>query len=120
MTATTTSIVDHHLRCIENGDLAGFLTDYADDAVLINPSGIARGLDAITPTFREFLAEINEPDARLTMLRQEVYDDVAYFFWTAETKTHRYPVASDTLVIRDGKIVAHTWAGTIEKTHPSA
>lgn len=36
--------------------------------------------------------------------------DVAYIVWSAETPAARVPVGTDTFVVRNGKIVVHTFA----------
>jgi len=47
------------------------------------------------------------------MLRQDVEGDVAYIVWKAETADNRHELGTDTFVVRDGKIVAQTFAGKI-------
>jgi hypothetical protein len=47
------------------------------------------------------------------MLRQEVDGDTAYIVWTAETADNRFELATDTFIVRDGKIVTQTFAGKI-------
>jgi hypothetical protein len=47
------------------------------------------------------------------MLRQTVEGDYAYIVWTAETADNVYELATDTFVVRDGKIAAQSFAGKI-------
>ena len=49
------------------------------------------------------------------MKQQFVDGDYAYILWTAETADNVYELATDTFVVRDGKIVAQSFAG---KTAP--
>ena len=44
---------------------------------------------------------------------QFVEGDYAYILWTAETADNVYELATDTFVVRDGKIVAQSFAGKI-------
>jgi len=47
------------------------------------------------------------------MTQQFVEGDYAYILWTAETADNVYEVGADTFVVRDGKIVAQSFAGKI-------
>jgi len=47
------------------------------------------------------------------MKQQSVDGDYAYILWTAETADNVYEVGTDTFVVRDGKIVAQSFAGKI-------
>jgi len=44
------------------------------------------------------------------MQHQSVAGDYAYILWNAETADNVYEVATDTFVVRDGKIVAQSFA----------
>jgi hypothetical protein len=59
------------------------------------------------------LAEFGKPGAAFSLKRQFVEGDVAYILWTAETADNVYEVATDTFLVRDGKIVAQSFAGKI-------
>jgi ketosteroid isomerase-like protein len=111
--ASTKDIEDHHLNCFGAGDLNGVLSDYAPNAVLFTPDGPIRGVNAIKPFFQAFFAEFGEPGAAFNMKQQFVESDYAYILWTAETANNVYEVGTDTFVVRDGKIMAQSFAGKI-------
>jgi ketosteroid isomerase-like protein len=111
--ASTKDVLDHHLKCFGEGDLKGILSDYAPDAVLFTPDGPLRGVDAIRPLFQAMFAEFAKPGAAFSMKQQFVEGDYAYILWTAETADNVYEVGTDTFVVRDGKIVAQSFAGKI-------
>ena len=111
--ASTKDVLDHHLKCFGEGDLAGIVSDYAPDAVLFTPDGPLRGADAIRPFFRAMLAEFGKPGATHSMKHESVVGDYAYVLWTAETADNVYELGTDTTVVRDGKIVAQSFAGKI-------
>ena len=54
-----------------------------------------------------------EPGAVFTMQRESVEGDYAYILWAAETADNVYEVGTDTFVVRDGKIMAQSFAGKI-------
>jgi ketosteroid isomerase-like protein len=110
---TTQTVLEHHLQCFGAGDLDGILSDYAPDAVFFTPDGPLVGPDAIKQVFIAMFAEFGKPGASFEMLRQSVDGDYAYILWTAETADNVYEVGTDTFVVRDGKIVAQSFAGKI-------
>jgi ketosteroid isomerase-like protein len=111
--ASTKDVLDHHAKCFGEGDLEGILSDYVQDAVLFTPDGPLRGPDAIRPFFQAMLAEFGKPGTAFSMKHQSVEGDYAYVLWTAETADNVYELGTDTLVVRDGKIVAQSFAGKI-------
>jgi ketosteroid isomerase-like protein len=110
--ASTKDVLDHHLKCFGEGDLKGILSDYAPGAVLFTPDGALKG-DAIRPLFETIFAEFGKPGAAFKMKQQFVDGDYAYILWTAETADNVYEVGTDTFVVRNGKIVAQSFAGKI-------
>ena len=110
---STKDVLDHHVRCFGAGDLAGILSDYAPDAVLFTPDGPLKGTVAMRPFFEAMLAEFAKPGARHRTTHESVEGEYAYVLWTAETADNVYELGTDTLVVRDGKILAQSFAGTI-------
>jgi ketosteroid isomerase-like protein len=110
---TTKDVLDHHLKCFGERNLEGILSDYAPAAVLFTTDGPLRGVDAIRPLFQALIAEFGKPGAIFSMKQQFVEGDFAYILWTAETADNVYEMATDTFVVRDGKIVAQSFAGKI-------
>ena len=111
--ASTKDVLDRHLKYFGEGDLKGILSDYAPGAVLFTPDGPLRGADAIRPFFQAMIAEFGKPNSAFTMKQQSVEGDYAYILWTAETADNVYEVGTDMFVVRDGKIVAQSFAGKI-------
>jgi ketosteroid isomerase-like protein len=111
--ASTKEIIDNHLKYFGEGDLKGILSDYAPGAILFTPDGPLRGADAMRPLFQALIAEFGKPGAVFSMKRQSVEGEYAYILWTAETADNVYEVGTDTFVVRDGKIVAQSFAGKI-------
>ena len=110
---STKDVVDHHLKSFGERDLKGILSDYAPGAVLFTPEGPFRGVDAIRPLFEGLLAEFGKPGATFSLKQQTVEGDYAYILWTAETADNVYELATDTFVVRDGKIAVQSFAGKV-------
>lgn len=111
--ASTNDVLDHHIKCFGEGDLTGILSDYAADAVLFTPDGPLTGVDAIRPFFEAMLAEFGQPGTAFSMKLRSVAGECSYVLWTAETADNVYEMGTDTQVVRDGKIVAQSFAAKI-------
>jgi ketosteroid isomerase-like protein len=112
---STKDVLDHHIKCFGEGDLEGILADYAPDAILFTPDGPLQGPDAIRPFFQAMLAEFGKPGATISMKHSSVVGDYSYVLWTAQTADNVYELGTDTTVVRDGRIVAQSFAA---KTTP--
>ncbi len=110
---TTRDVLDNHLASFGRGDLDGILSDYAPAAILFTPGGPLVGIDAIRPLFEDLLAEFGRPGASFDLKHQSIQGELAYIWWTAETSDNQYDLGTDTFVVRDGKIVAQSFAARI-------
>lgn len=104
---STEATLTHHLQALREG-VDEVMRDYTDASVLFTPRGPIRGLAAIRRYYEGFLG--NAPPGLiqgLTVTRQDVDGDTAYILWKAEPFI---PFATETFVIRDGRIVAQSFA----------
>jgi ketosteroid isomerase-like protein len=111
---STTDVLNHHLKCFGGNDLDGVLEDYLPDAVLFTPSGPLKGTDAIRLFFKNMIAEFAKPGCSFAMAQQHVDGDYAYIVWNAETADNSYEFGTDTFVVRNGKILAQSFAATVK------
>jgi ketosteroid isomerase-like protein len=110
---STRDLLDHHLLCFAAGDVEGTLTDYSDDSVILTPDGAIRGLQAIRGFFTGVYAEFGQAGTTTTMRQMLVEGDCGFVCWDAETPDHSYEAASDTLLVRDGRITVQTFCAKI-------
>ena len=110
---TTSDVLDQHLKCFSENDLDGVVADYSSDAVLFIPDRPLKGPEAIKPFFQAFFAEFAKPGASFSMRQRYVEGEYAYILWSAETADNSYEAATDTFVVRDGKIVAQSFVAKI-------
>ena len=111
--ASTKDVLNHHLKAFEQGDLNGVLSDYGPGVVFFRREGPLKGVDAIRPLFEALIAEFGKPGATFNMQRQVIEGDYAYILWTAKTTDNVYELATDTFVVREGKIVAQSFTAKI-------
>jgi len=111
--ASTKDILDHHTKALRDGDLNAVLADYASDAVLFTKDGVFKGLDAIRQVFAAIVSEFRKPGTKVNRTQQLIDGDYAYILWTAETADNVYEMATDTFVVRDGKIAAQSFTAKV-------
>ena len=111
--ASTQDVLDNHLKAFDQGDLNGVLSDYALAAVFFTRDGTLKGVDAIRPLFEALLAEFGKPGATFTMKQHLVQGDYAYILWTAKTADNVYELATDTFVVKEGKIAVQSFTAKI-------
>lgn len=106
MSTPTEAVLQNHLQAARHG-VEAILQDYTDHSVLMTHDATYRGLAEIRQFFTTLLKGLPEGffDA-FTMKRQEVVGEVAYIHW--ETKPW-FPLATDTFVVRNGKILFQTF-----------
>jgi hypothetical protein len=113
---TTKEVLDRHWRDFLAGDVESILKDYAAEAFVITPSGTRRGLGEIRAAFQTMFAEIMPPGSSAARLsKEEIVGEVAFIVWSGTSEKYEIPFATDTFVIRGGKIVAQTFAPVMEK-----
>jgi ketosteroid isomerase-like protein len=110
MAASTQQVLEHHLQAFGTGDLDAILEDFADGAIIIAPDGVLRSREEWSGFFSALFAEFGKPGTSFSMDQQVVDGEIAFIRWSAETADNTYDLGTDTLLIRDGKIVAQTFA----------
>jgi ketosteroid isomerase-like protein len=111
--ASTKDILDNHLSAFFKRDIDGVLSDYAPNAIMFTQNGTLRAADEIRPFFQALFAEFGKGQSSFNMQQQTVEGDYGYIVWTAETADNVYEVATDTFVVRDGKIAAQSFAAKV-------
>ena len=100
----TEATLVHHLQAMGVDDI---LSDYTEDSILFTPNGPVRGLAGLGAFFEAFTKSATpEMMAAFKMIRQDVGGEIAYIVWKAEPFI---PLATDTFVVRNGKIMAQTF-----------
>lgn len=104
-----------HWQGFVTGDVEKIMADYADDALLITPEGTLKGRTQIRSLFTEIFANMFPPvGSSLNLAKQVIEGEMAYILWSGESSQYKAPFATDTFLIRDGKIIAQTFAAQLE------
>jgi hypothetical protein len=112
---STKDVLERHLKSFGARDLKAVLSDYAPDAVLFTPKGALKGADAIRPLFVALMTEFGRPGSVFEMKQVIIDGDSAYIVWTGDTADNVYELATDTFVVRNGKIAVQSFTA---KTTP--
>ena len=114
LTRETTDILDHQNSAFVKGDVDEIMKDFSEQAVLFTPDGVLEGIDNIRKFYTDVTSNILPPGSEFNLSKQEVRGQTAYIVWSAESKKYRFPLGTDTFFIKDGKIIAQTFAAKIE------
>lgn len=108
---STEDVLNHHLQAFSAGDAEEAAKDYDDQSVLFTQDGQIVGQAAIKEAMGGFFSGIFKPGTyEFVMDTTEIAGDVAFITWHADTQSHEISMATDTFVVRDGKIAAQTFA----------
>ncbi|SMX24062.1 nuclear transport factor 2 family protein [Boseongicola aestuarii] len=107
---STEEVLNKHLTSFGAGDVDAIMEDYTEDSVIILQSGVLAGPDAIRGLFDALVAEFSKPGMTFSLDATHINEDVAFIVWHAETADNVYEYATDTFVIKDGKIRTQTVA----------
>jgi ketosteroid isomerase-like protein len=112
---STEQVLDHHLAALGGGDLNGVLDDHVEDSVLILPDATHVGREAIRGAFDGLLSDLFKPGTyEFHLDTRRIHGEVAYILWHATCRSADVVFATDTFFVRGGKIVAQTFAATLE------
>ena len=115
-TQQTEAVLGHHLESVVAKDIDAILSDYTDASVVFTPERPFRGLGEVREFFTGFVSLLTpEVLAKFKMVRQDVDGEVAYIVWTVGDMV---PMGSDTLVVRDSKIMVQTVAVHMTDSSP--
>ena len=114
-------ILNRHVAAMKAGDLAAVMADYADNALVIAPNGIAPGeanvagfnvFDGKTNISKLFAVLTNKDNAAgmasMTTTYENKGSDVTLMRWVQFEGTPKKVSGTDVFVIRDGKVISQT------------
>lgn len=110
----TKAVLDHHWEAFKANDLEETMKDYTEESVLITPNQTFRGLEEIRNNFINAFKAFPKDSTTFALDKSLVVKDVGYILWNAQTPTFHLTYATDTFIIRGGKIVRQTYAGVRE------
>jgi hypothetical protein len=110
----TKEVLDHHWEAFIQNDMEAVMADYTEESVLITPDKTYKGLDEIRTNFENAFKAFPQDQTAFQLNKSVVEGDVAYILWQAKTPSFNLSYATDTFVIRGGKIISQTYAGVTD------
>ncbi|OAK61417.1 hypothetical protein A3K87_21045 [Variovorax paradoxus] len=105
-TRTTKAVLDHHLGAFAKG-LDELMKDYSASSFILTHDKQYRGQAEIRGFFDGFLKSVKPGFWEAFKINaQAIHADVAYLLWEAKPFVN---IATDTLVVRGGKIAVQTF-----------
>ena len=108
MTRTPQEVFSDHLASLAKRDVSLILQDFAEDAILISPSGALQGLAGVEAFYTQALGGL--PDIDFTISSTVFGGDALLVRWTGKASAGTVDDGVDTFVFSDGKITLQsTW-----------
>ena len=106
--ADAASVVLDYLNALSGENVDAIVGHYADDAILFTQEGSFRGGAELHRYFTEHLRTRSRDRVNtFEILQHAIVDNTVYVLWRAEPYV---AFASDSYVVRNGRIVLQTWA----------
>ncbi len=104
---TTEEVFEAHIEAFEDG-MDAIVSNFTEESVIISQKNIYKGLGGVREYFTKFLDNVPEGlwDS-FEITRKIIEKDIVYLTWEAPPWVL---LATDTFVIRDGKILYQTVA----------
>ena len=109
--AADTKVLDHHVANMRAGNLEGVLSDYAPDAVVVVPPGLANASGVFVGADTRKLFSVltdkdNLPGIKTMQTRYEnAGADTTVMHWVQFKGTPKQVTGHDVFVVRGGKVV---------------
>lgn len=110
----TKEVLDHHWMAFKNNDLEETMKDYTEESVLVTPDATYNGLDEIRNNFVNAFKAFPKDSSTFSLDKSIVVKDIGYILWKSKTPRFNLSYATDTFIIREGKIIRQTFAGVFE------
>lgn len=107
----TKAVLDHHWETFKANDLEGVMADYTEESILITPDKTFKGLKEIRENFVFAFDLFPTANTTMKLNKSVVQSDVGYIIWDARSPKINLTFATDTFIIKNGKIVRQTYAG---------
>jgi hypothetical protein len=102
-----------HLNAFLEHDLKTLMSDYSEESVMVTQQGTYTGLTEIEGFFTDLILYFPKLQSSFVLDKTVVVDELLLIVWHARTPNLVVPFASDTFVMKEGKIFRQTFAGEL-------
>jgi hypothetical protein len=108
------NVLLRHLHSFGNNDLEALMSDYTEQSVLITHEQTYKGIREIKAFFTELMNHFPKEHSNFKLDKLVVSDELVFIVWQATTPSLEVPLATDTFLIKRGKIYQQTFAGQMQ------
>ena len=107
-------IVTQHIESFLENNLEAVLSDYTSESVLITEEAIYTGTEEIRAFFSGLITHFPRQTSKMSLEKMVVDDTLVFIVWRAKTSSLEVPFASDTFIVKEGKIHRQTFVGQLK------
>lgn len=110
------AILMRHLNAFLEHDMKTLMSDYTEDSVMVTQQGTFTGLKEIEGFFTELMVYFPRLQSSFELDKTVVVDEWLLIVWHAKTPYLETSFATDTFIMKEGKISLQTFAGQLNFT----
>jgi predicted SnoaL-like aldol condensation-catalyzing enzyme len=114
LSSISKTVLLRHLSSFKNNDLQAVVSDYTNESILITQDAIYKGPSEIKVFFASLIKQFPKQSSSFELDKVIVDDELVYIVWHGKTPSLDVPFATDTFIIKNGKILRQTFAGQLE------
>ena len=107
-------IVSQHIESFLENNLEAVLSDYTNESVLITEEATYTGTEEIRAFFSSLITHFPRQTSKMSLEKMVVDDTLVFIVWRAKTSSLEVPFASDTFIVKEGKIHRQTFVGQLK------
>jgi hypothetical protein len=108
------NLLQRHLNAFGENDIEAILDDFTNESVLITPEASYTGLEEIRGFFAGLIAHFPKQKSSFQIEKTVIKDELVYITWHGKTPSLEVLFATDTFIIKNGKIHMQTFAGQLK------
>ncbi|MBS1653684.1 MAG: nuclear transport factor 2 family protein [Bacteroidetes bacterium] len=107
------NVLAHHLHSFGHNDLDALMSAYTEESALITHVATYSGLREIKGFYEQFMKHFKKEGSNFWLDKLVISDELVFITWHAETPSLEVPLATDTFIIKEGKIFQQTFAAQL-------
>lgn len=106
-------LLQSHLNSFLENNLDALITDYTNESILIAQDTSYTGIEEIKGFFAGLIPHFPKQKSSFELDKTVIKDDLIYIVWHGKTPSLDVPFATDTFIVKNGKIRQQTFAGQL-------
>jgi hypothetical protein len=108
------AVLLNHLNSFLRNDLETLMSDFTNESVLITHDASYRGLEEIKGFYASLMPHFPKQMSTLELEKTVIHDNLVYIVWHGKSPSLEVSFATDTFIIKNGKIHRQTFAGQLK------